>query len=311
MKSLSIAIVGGSSQIARDLIPQMLLDGYQLLVYVRDLKEMHVWLDQHGLSDACTVNCYQSYGEAPHDAVINFVGVGDPRRAAEMGASIFEVTSQFDDMVLSDLKKNPERRYIFLSSGAAYGHSFVEPVSASSEARVPINAIQPQDYYAVAKLHAEVKHRSLADLPITDLRVFNCFSRSQDLNASFFVTDIVRAIRDQTILHTNSEYMVRDFLHPSDLYQLVYSILGSPARNCAVDCYSKKPVDKPTLLKAMQQEFGLQYEVVSPSRRVAVNATGAKPHYYSTNRIAAEFGYEPAYSSLECIITETKAIFGA
>lgn len=39
-----------------------------------------------------------------------------------------------------------------------------------------------------------------------------------------------------------------------------------------------------------------------------VNATGAKPHYYSLNRKAAEFGYQPARSSLEGIVAEAAAI---
>ena len=57
----------------------------------------------------------------------------------------------------------------------------------------------------------------------------------------------------------------------------------------------------------MAEHFGLCYEVVGDTS-VLVNATGAKPNYYSLNRKAAEFGYQPTWSSLECILAETAAI---
>ncbi len=304
-----IAIVGASSQIAMDLIRSFVSNGRSdLLLYVRDAKVMTAWLEANGLAAACSVHLHESYGELPHDAVLNFVGVGDPRRAAEMGAAIFEITSQFDDRVLDDLERHPKRRYLFLSSGAVYGNAFVEPATARTEARIPVNDVQPQDWYAAAKLHAEMRHRSRPHLSIVDLRVFNYFSRTQDIEARFFATDIVRALRDGRVLRASPDYMVRDFLHPADFHRLVEAVLDAPARNCAVDCYTREAVDKPTLLHAMQTHFGLEVEVAPASTQVAVNATGTKAHYYSLNRIAADFGYQPTYSSLDGVIAETTAI---
>jgi nucleoside-diphosphate-sugar epimerase len=304
----SIAIVGASSQIAKDLIRSFAVVGRSaLLLYVRNLDTTKAWVVEQNLEAVCTVHGYDAYGELSHDVVINFVGVGDPRRAAEMGASIFEITSSFDDMVLTDLARNPDRRYLFISSGAAYGNAFAEPVTASTQAAVPINNIQPQDYYAIAKLYAEVRHRARPNLAIIDLRVFNMFSSTQSIESRFFITDIVRAIRDQRTLQTTAEYVVRDFMHPDDFHRLVECLLVPPPANCAVDCYSREPIDKPALLQAMADRFGLCYEVVGDTS-ARVNATGTKPHYYSLNRKAAEFGYQPAWSSLDCILAETSAI---
>jgi nucleoside-diphosphate-sugar epimerase len=304
-----IAIVGASSQIATDLIRSFVANGRSdLLLYVRDAAAMTAWLLTNGLAQACSVHLYGAYGEIAHDVVLNFVGVGDPRRAVEMGASIFAVTSEFDDRVLADLERHPQRRYLFLSSGAVYGNAFGEPVRASTQARIPVNDVLPQDWYAAAKLHAEMRHRSRPHLAIVDLRVFNYFSRTQDIEARFFITDIVRAVRDGRALRASADYMVRDFLHPADFHRLVEAVLAAPARNCAVDCYSREAVDKPTLLQAMQARFGLEVETAPASAQIAVNATGAKPHYYSLNRIAAEFGYQPTYTSLDGVIAETEAI---
>jgi nucleoside-diphosphate-sugar epimerase len=303
-----IAIVGASSQIAKDLIRSFAAAGRTaLLLYVRNLDTTKAWVAQQNLEAVCTVHGYEAYGELSHDVVINFVGVGDPRRAAEMGASIFEITACFDNMVLTDLARNPDRRYLFLSSGAAYGNAFADPVTASTQAVIAINNIQPQDYYATAKLHAEVRHRARPDLAIIDLRVFNMFSRTQAIESRFFIADIVRAIREERTLQTSADYIVRDFMHPDDFHRLVECLLAAPPANCAVDCYSREPIDKPTLLQAMAEHFGLCFEFVDDTS-VRVNATGTKPNYYSLNRKAAEFGYQPARSSLECILAETAAI---
>lgn len=305
-----VAILGASSQIAKDLIRLMALqEDTRLQLYVRALAPARQWLEQLGLAERCPLYLYDDYGQHEHDAVINFVGVGDPQRAAKMGASIFGITQQYDDMVMAGLAQHPQRRYIFLSSGAAYGSTFLEPAGPGTQAAISINALTPQEYYSVAKLHAECRHRAQPELAITDIRVFNCFSRTQDMAARFFITDIVRAIRDNTVLQTSPDYMVRDFMHPEDFHQLVNCILNGPPHNGPIDCYTRAPVDKPALLEAMKQQFGLQYEFVGAASNV-VNATGAKPHYYSLNRQAAELGYLPAYSSLECIAKETASILG-
>ena len=171
---------------------------------------------------------------------------------------------------------------------------------------VAINDLKPQDWYGVAKLYAECRHRSLVQLPIMDIRVFNYFSSTQDIAARYLITDILRAIRDKTVLNTSSEYIVRDFLHPVDFHRLVNALLSSPAANAAVDAYSRAPIDKPDLLKAMQEKFGLHYEITAAP--AGVNATGGKPHYYSQNTRAADFGYQPGMTSLEGILLESQKI---
>jgi nucleoside-diphosphate-sugar epimerase len=297
-----IAILGASSQIAKDLILSFAQRAQSdLLLYVRDCAAMQHWLASHGLVHS--VFSYAEYGRDDHDAVLNFVGVGDPQRAAQMGGEIFSVTQKFDDLVLDDLKNHPQRRYVFMSSGAAYGSAFLEPVGPNTRASIAINALVPQEYYSVAKLHAESKHRALDDRAITDIRLFNYFSRTQDMNSRFFITDILRAIRDGETLQTSSDYMARDFLHPADFCRLVDCILAAPAGNRVIDCYTRAPIDKPALLSAMQQKFGLKYQMVEGG--AAVNATGGKPYYYSLNRQAAELGYQPAYSSQDGVILES------
>jgi hypothetical protein len=54
------------------------------------------------------------------------------------------------------------------------------------------------------------------------------------------------------------------------------------------------------------EEFGLRYETIEAT--ASVNATGAKPHYYSLNTRAADFGYQPSLTSLEGIMRESEKI---
>ena len=305
---MRLAILGATSQIAKDLVQSFAANSsHELVLYARRPVVVSQWLASVGLVGRYTVADFSAFSADAHfDALLNFVGVGNPAQAAAMGASIFDVTLKYDEMALDYVRQHPQCRYIFLSSGAAYGSSFDEPVDQNTKAVIAINNLQPQDWYGVAKLHAECHHRSLPHLPIIDVRVFNYFSHTQDMDARFLITDILRAIRDKTVLSTSPDYIVRDFLHLSDFYKLVSALLLAPATNAAVDCYSRVPIDKPTLLTAMQNEFVLQYEITEANP--SVNATGRKPHYYSMNTRAADFGYQPRLTSLEGLLIEFKKV---
>lgn len=304
---MRIAILGATSQIARDLIVSFSkTSNDDLHLFARRPDEVMAWLASAGLSGRYTSDDFSKFHKQEFDAVINFVGVGNPAQALAMGNTIFDVTLRFDEMVLEYLQTHPACRYLFLSSGAAYGSSFNEPAKRETPAIVPINKLAPHEWYGVAKLHAECRHRAHSAMPIIDIRVFNYFSRTQDIEARFLITDMLRAIRDKKVLKTSPEYIVRDFLHPSDFYQLVRALLSAPATNAVVDCYSRAPIDKPNLLSTMQQEFGLRYEITEAT--AGVNATGSKPHYYSLNTRAADFGYRPELSSLQGILQESKSI---
>ncbi len=294
-----IAIFGATSQIARDFIDRS-GGTHELLLYARRPEAIN------GLS----VLPFADYGRISHDAIINFVGAGSPAKIKDMGSTIFDVTQEFDTLALSFVKKNKSCRYIFLSSGVASGRSFLTEDPASSEEikdLTNVAAVAPQDYYSAAKFQAESRHSALADLPIVDIRVFNYFSRSSNLSDRFFITDLIRALKDKTVFKTSAGLMVRDYMHPDDFHQLIELILTAPPTNKVVDGYSRSPIDKITLLKEMEARFGLRYEITEANPPI-VNATGAKPYYYSTGHNAADFGYKPKYSSVEGLIKEISAL---
>ena len=288
MASGPIAILGATSQIARDFAARF-----------QDRAELHLF----GRNAASRP--YSQFGQDKYAAVINFVGVGDPIRARDMGADIFSVTREFDLLALNYLSRHQDTRYIFLSSGAVYGQNFVQGVSEASVAHVPINALQPQDYYAEAKRYAETLHRSRPE-NIFDIRVFNYISRTANLSARFLIADMINAVRGGTIFKTTNRPLMRDFLHPADFCQLVECCLVAPDGNMALDCYSQAPISKEELIALMANEFGMRYEIAQPAS--IVNATGEKPNYFSRNPRAAALGYAPTYSSYSAIREEVAAI---
>src|SRR5271166_5976009 len=302
-----IAILGATSHLAKDLIARLAPEpAVDAALFARRPEEMMRWATAAGFGGRFPAFGYGAFGGQAYDAILNFVGAGDPARVTQMGASIVEVTLRFDRLALDYLQRHPACRYLFLSSGAVYGGSFERPVDATAPCSLAIDGLSPQDHYAAAKLEAERRHRSSTGFPIIDIRVFNYFSRTQDLSARFFISDILRAIRERRALQTTDQPMVRDFLHPRDFRALIGCLLASPPVNAAVDCYTLAPVDKATLLATMQRKFGLDYIVTD--RPATLDPSGAKPNYYSLNRKAAEFGYQSAYSSIECIVEEAAAI---
>lgn len=305
---MRIAILGATSQIAKDLILSLIAQSsHEFVLFARHPEDASQWLEDIGIVLTCRCACadFEAFGTDTHfDAIINFVGSGNPAQTAEMGTSIFNVTYKYDEMALNYLYHHPDCRYLFLSSGAAYGSVFTAPVDENSSSEVMINNFQPQDWYAIAKLYAECRHRSLPHLPIVDIRVFNYFSHTQNMSARFFITDILRAIQSGETLITSSDNMFRDYIGPEDFSRLVLLILAAPPSNDVIDCYTKAPVDKMTLLSMFKKHFGLLYKVVDT--QVGVNATGQKIFYFSKNRRAERFGYVPTNSSIDLLLKEAK-----
>lgn len=310
-----LAVLGGTSHIARDFIlTAHAAHGLEFALYARRPQAVAEFLHAHDLPCHWATGTLADFTEvakqapqAPFSGVLNFVGVGDPAKAKEMGASIYAATLESDQAAQDYLRHFSETPYIFMSSGAVYGTDFSVPADLTTAARVPINSLTPQHYYGAAKLYAEATHRSLADRSIFDIRIFNYISRSVNVQARFLITDMIDAVVKGDVFQTTDQEIVRDYLHPTDFCALVMACLRAPPNtNMPLDAYSRAPISKTDLLALFVERYGLRYEIVP--RISAVDATGSKPHYYSENRAAATLGYEPRYTSAEAIQLEVDAI---
>jgi len=300
---MKIAILGGTSQIARDLSVSFSKNAkHQLFLFGRNLASLNSFLKSFNIAKNSTLLAYDEINNHKYDVIINFVGVGDPARLKEMKSDIFKVTEDYDNLALEYIKNNTSAKYIFLSSGSVYGSNFFEPVTENTDARININSLDSSDWYSISKLYAEARHRSLNNLSIVDLRVFNYFSHTQDIAAKFFITEIVRAIKERSVLRTSPENIIRDFITPFDFHKIIQIIIDTGKLNTAFDCYTKAPISKFDLLSELEKKFEFKY-LVDDSYK-SLNASGAKLNYYSKSRALEKIGYFPRNSSLSGVIEE-------
>ena len=305
---MRVAILGATSEIAKDVInllgkyPQ-----YELGLFSRHPELVSQWVSSLNLPTQPQSLALDEFNHSRHfDAIVNFIGAGNPQRIQEIGDEIVHVTQHYDNMVMNYLERFPQCRYIFLSSGSIFGPDFALPVDIHSRANLQDNALLASNWYSKAKLAAECEHRLHSHLSIVDVRVFNYFSRSQNLSSSYLMTVIARAIKNGGILKTNAANLVRDYIHPSDFSHLLMAIFNAAPLNTALDCYSQAPIDKFSLLNALSEQFNLEFEIAKSG--IDENPTGNKSNYYSLNKAAGSLGYVPQHSSLSGILTEMQAL---
>jgi nucleoside-diphosphate-sugar epimerase len=307
MPNWNIAIFGATSHIAKGVIHKCLRSGgFRLDLYTGSPASVRRFLDSINRSPnkSCVIHkTYADFLGNSHDVIINCVGVGTLKKLNGNCGAYFTVTEQFDNLAIRYLREsNPDALYISFSSGAVYGRDHSAPVDENSANPIKVNHIAPEDYYAIARLNAETKHRAFSSLRIIDLRVFSYFSRFIDLTEGYFITEVLNSILNNKVFVTHPVDMVRDYVHPDDLFGLILKCLQAGRINAAFDAISSKPVTKMEILDYFSSEFGLQLKITqSPG---PPSATGPKPIYCSKYNAAARIGHRPRFRSMDVIIDE-------
>jgi len=298
---MKISILGARGQIARSLISLYIEHGElsNLELYSRSPESL--------ISEIKGAKVYPSedFIRHDHEVIINCIGMSNLKGIKNSGQEIFNIHETWDNLILEYLKRNKNALYINMSSGAVYGKHFQNPVTETSCLLNGVTEISPDDFYAVAKLNAEAKHRSFEKFNIVDLRIFSYISKFIDLNSNFLVSEIMKSIKDKQIFITNVQNISRDYLHPEDMMQIVNLVIkkwkGVGFINNTFDTYSRNPVTKMDMLKSLSEKYNLQYEIKTDAN-IDSSTTGFKMNYYSVNRMLKNLGYEPRYSSLEAIL---------
>lgn len=310
-KKFKIAILGSTSHVASGLINNFLENGeVELHLYARAPEKVRAFLGAIGKSESKECVIYGDYADFPkhdYDVVINCVGVGASNKLQDNYSNYFTITEEYDNLVLKYLRDNhPDTLYISFSSGAIYGGRFLSPADENTSHNIRVNHVTKEDYYAIARLNAEAKHRSFGNLKIIDFRIFSYFSRFIDLADNYFIAEVLNSILNKTTLVTDGTDIIRDYLHPKDLFSMVKLCMNGGNINAAFDVMSAAPIKKSEILDYFSREYGLKYETGELSGRTA--PTGSKLNYYSKYNKAAEVGYKPAFGSMDTIREESKFV---
>jgi len=310
MNKQKIAILGSTSHIAKGLINNFLqVGGFSLHLYTRSPDKVRSFLGAIGKfpdKDCVIHKGYSDFIKSSCDVVINCVGVGTLNKLRGNYTEYFTVTEEYDNLVIGYLHNRPDTLYISFSSGVIYGRELSAPADENTVNHIRVNHVATDDYYAIARLNAETKHRAFKNLRIVDLRIFSYFSRFADLTDSYFITEVIDCILKNKVLVTDNVNIIRDYVHPEDLFSIIRKCMDAGKINEAFDVTSAKPVEKREILDYFSCVYGLKYEI---SRSLGhISATGSKNIYCSNYNNAACIGYKPAFSSMDAIKEESKYI---
>lgn len=298
-----IALLGATGYIGRSLLQEFFDDKekYQLFLFSRSkdkIKDLLKYKPREFAARACSLDEFDSF---QYDVIINCTGIKSLSSLKQNPVEVFEVTEAVDGTIISYLEKNSKTLYINMSSGAVYGDNYSKAISGETKSILNVNNIDPSEYYAIAKINSEAKHRAMTNLNIVDLRVFAFFSRFSDVSPKFLMSEIVDCIKNKKIFKTNDENIVRDYICPEDLMSLIKAVIKKGKINDFFDVYSLKPVKKFELLSFLEKKYGLKYSVLkAPPKENSLT----KKVYYSKNKKAESIGYLPEYTSIKGIQKE-------
>ena len=302
MKQKNIAIFGSTGHIGKNLISFFIKNNdFKIFLFSRDIKKFESL--KMIFSDTMSFNTYDDFGKNEYDVIINCVGISNPNEFEKNSRSIFDIAEFYDTMVLDYLKNFPTTLYINLSSGAVFSGEFDKPVDDSSTYKFDVNGINKGEMYSISKMYLESKHRSLPDLNIVDLRIFGFFSRFIDVNAGFFMSELLQALKNKSEFITDKKDFVRDYVNPKDFYDLTKNCIANKKINDVFDVYSKEIISKFQILEECFNKFDLKFKLVEKIE--SVSPTGVKKNYYSLSRKAEKINYFPQFSSLETILNES------
>lgn len=307
MRSLRIAILGATGHIAKNLIYELSkIQKFQLVLFARNKSALNFFINSYNIDcKNILISDFDEFYSQPYDAIINCIGVGNPLDLIKQPSLVFSLTEQYDNFVLDYLRNYDRAIYIYLSSGAVYGSDFTTPTSYMSCNELKVNQISSNDYYTISKINAEAKHRAFSQYNIVDLRVFGFFSQFVDLQMPYFMNEIVRCVLEDKVFVTNNNEMIRDYIHPKDMAQIIEKLISKRELNDVFDIYSYAPVSKFEIIDLFAIKYNLAHEIKDEHYNAP---TGNKVNYYSINKRLSEIGYTPNFSSLNSVETASELI---
>ena len=302
-QNINIAIFGATGHIGKNLTYYFSKNKKNnLILFGRNKKKIQKIMNQIIPKKKYSFRKYNEFNNKKYDVIINCIGIGNPKDIIQ-NKDILKITEYYDDKILDYMKNKKSIIYINFSSGAIFGQTIRSPISESSQASINVNKLNEGSYYAISKIYAEIKHRNLKNMNIVDLRIFSFFSRFINLQDEFLIADITNAIKLNKKFITDKNEIIRDYIHPEDLFEIIQKCIKKEKINMALDISSKKPISKFSLLQHLAKKYELNYRI---SNKIKTSPTGLKSKYYSKSKKIEDLGIFPKYTSLQTILTELK-----
>ena len=140
---LKIAILGASGHIGRNFMFYFSKkESNELFLFTRDEKNLKNTIKEFSFDIPFFVKNYSEFEKLKYDLIINCIGISDPETINSNKIPNLQITEYYDNKILEYLKKNTSTFYIFISSGAAYGKEFLNPVNDSTFTYFDINNLK-------------------------------------------------------------------------------------------------------------------------------------------------------------------------
>jgi nucleoside-diphosphate-sugar epimerase len=292
----AIAIIGATGHMGQALAAHYAATpDVQLSLFSRRPETTRATFAGHPDLPAITHAPIDSLGEQAFDLVINAVGIGNPAMARIAGPDFYKATMRLEDLIDRAVADDSGCLTVFMSSGAVFGGFDAGPADAGTPALLQINAMTAGDWYGATKLAVELRHRAQTNRRILDLRAFGFVSRFIDLDTTYLICDIVKAIRADRPMLTGAQDIARDFIGTRELAALIDVAMAHPALNVALDTYSLAPVRKFALFERLAPQ-GLKWAV-----EAGRDDPGGRINYWSRNHRAAALGYRPSRMAVDVV----------
>ncbi len=300
---MKIALLGATGHIAKDLIVRGLIEPNQeWILFSRRPQHVQTFIENEVVSPQPYQNLdFQDFEKNYYDVIINTVGITKQEVLINQPSAIFEA-DLIDTRVLAyQLNGHMATRYIHFSSGAVYGDVYDEE-ALSKYSRIPISPIEKESYYGISKLYLEAKHRAYPQLLISDIRIYNYFSRFIDLNSKYLLVQMINACHEGRVFETSTEEIYRDFLHPDDLWSILKYLFSSKETWPTIEPASLAIISKREMMECFKENFGLKVKIIESE---GLSATGRKTFYFPQNPL---FPIRSTMTSRETLILISRLI---
>lgn len=156
-----------------------------------------------------------------YDYIINCSGSSNVYDSIQNPNHDFQANTGLVSVILDSIVKTDQRiKFINLSSAAIYGEYEGELVES-----LPFENLNPITAYGTNKLITEIllkRYSILYKIPIISLRIFSCYGKGQ--NKLLFYDIFQKYIQDKNVTLYGTGEELRDFIHVSDLCQIIYLI---------------------------------------------------------------------------------------